>query len=217
MPIDKLAQVLTEMRLLQSARHDNLVECYGMFLCDSQFPRTRPCVALEVMDVNVASVLLLPFPTTAFAADAAADGQPTPALAGDNDVATSTTTGASSHAPPTTSALSLAISLAPAVAHRDVKPGNVLLKRVRNIHGNNKAQHGQCDGSSATVKFVAKLTDVGLSQPSQNMAAAMTATHKHPVKFGTLSSAGGRLRASTTFVHRSHSCLSQKHGTDCSC
>ena len=137
LPVPVLGELLSEMQLLQRARHENVVECFGAFLWDVHLPSTQPCLLLELMDFAVSDLLDV------------GESQ----RSGDNfDRALA----AMAELPfrlsimrQTAEGLAYLHGMSPPIVHRDVKPANLLLRR---------------EGSD---KFVAKLADFGLSKSTQ--------------------------------------------------
>jgi len=52
-----LDNVLSEIQLMLQCQHQNVVQCYGFFLWDIQFPKTKPCLFLELMATTVHDLL----------------------------------------------------------------------------------------------------------------------------------------------------------------
>ena len=63
LPTSSLTQVLSEMLLLQRVQHENIVQCRGFFLWDVDYAATQPCILLELMDHSVDELLKMKSPS----------------------------------------------------------------------------------------------------------------------------------------------------------
>ena len=107
-----LDNVLSEIQLMLLCQHTNIVQCYGFFLWDIQFPKTTPCLFLELM-VNTVNDLLDPSGKGAEGTIQQSFSLIKTRLQIMSDAA---------------AGLKYLHERTPPIIHRDIKPANILLK-----------------------------------------------------------------------------------------
>ena len=178
-PIDYIEQLLSEMELLQQCRHPHVVQCFGVFLWDPQFPTTNPCLLLELMDISLDS-LLRPGASANASILSRPDGQQM--LAAIDDLSNRITI--MKHV---AEGLVYLHSLTPSVVHRDLKPANILLKcsPTKGVVG------GGAGGKGGGFSMVAKLADFGLSRSHHAVSATLTARQSAAYSLSTKAAGAG--------------------------
>ena len=142
-----LQALLNELAILTRVQSPFIVQCFGFFVHDIRYPTLSPCSLLELMDVSVGELLavanctdlhcvserLVGLSLSDMAQTALTNLQPRLQIA--TDVA---------------KGLAYLHSRTPPVLHRDVRPGNILLRFQR--------------GADDSFSFVSKLSDFCLSE-----------------------------------------------------
>ena len=164
-----LDNVVTEVQLMLQCQHRNVVKCFGFFLWDIQFPKTKPCLLLELMMTTVSHLLL--DPSCEFSDDEMR------LQFGSNEVYNEMQVQFASKDVRIQIMCDAAAGLEylhgciPPIIHRDIKPGNILLK----------LENG---------KLCVKLSDFGLSSSNKNYTTR-TMTQGGSLRIGTRAAGAG--------------------------